>query len=214
VLSGLDDLHAVAALTAALNSPHEVSGAAHLPRASAAGVLPGANQAATLLRVEGPPPSVQARAAALRDELRGFGTAELLGDAMAAAPWRALAEAHPFAGERDRVIWRVSVAPQSGPGVAATIGRALDATVFYDWGGGLVWCAIPAGTLDGGAAIVRQVAKAAGGHATLVRGSPELRARVPVFEPQPAELAALGRRIKESFDPKHILNPGRMYRDV
>src|SRR5579859_6413950 len=176
VLSGLDDQRGVAALTVALNSPHEVSGAAHLPLASVAGVLPGANQAATLVRVEGPRPSVEARADALRDELRHFGAAELLGDTAGASPWRALADVSPFMVQRDRAIWRVSVAPQRGPGVAATIGRALDASVFYDWGGGLVWCAIAADAVDGGTEFVRAAAKEARGHATLVRGSADLRA--------------------------------------
>jgi glycolate oxidase FAD binding subunit len=44
----------------------------------------------------------------------------------------------------------------------------------------------------------------------LIKGSPELRRSVPVFEPQPPPLTALVRRIKESFDPRRILNPGRM----
>src|SRR5215472_1790939 len=119
VLSGLDDGRAVAALTRALNSPHEVGGAAHLPAAVAPSVVSGAGGAATLIRVEGPGPSVEARAAALRQELRDFGAAEVLSDAAAVAPWRALADVRPFAGERDRVVWRISVAPQNGPTVAA-----------------------------------------------------------------------------------------------
>jgi glycolate oxidase FAD binding subunit len=49
-----------------------------------------------------------------------------------------------------------------------------------------------------------------GGHATLVRASAAIRAAVPVFEPQSPSLAALGARLKEQFDPKGILNPGRM----
>jgi glycolate oxidase FAD binding subunit len=214
VLWGLDDERGVAALTQALNSPHEVGGAAHLPRASAAGVLTWAPGAATLIRVEGHGPSVAARTAALRRELRDFGDAEVLSDGSAVAPWRALADVRAFAGERDRVIWRISVAPQSGPGVAAAIGRSLDAKTVFDWGGGLVWCAVAASAADGGAEIVRAATQAAGGHATLVRASAELRGRVAVFEPQPPALAALSRRIKESFDPKRILNPGRMVRDL
>ena len=38
----------------------------------------------------------------------------------------------------------------------------------------------------------------------------DLRASVPVFHPQPAALSALTARIKESFDPKGSLNPGRI----
>ena len=48
------------------------------------------------------------------------------------------------------------------------------------------------------------------GHATLIRGSPGLRCAVPVFERQPPALAALTARVKDSFDPRRILNPGRM----
>jgi glycolate oxidase FAD binding subunit len=92
--------------------------------------------------------------------------------------------------------------------VAQTVARQLDARWFLDWGGGLVWLAViePG---DAGAAVVR-AAIGGQGHATLVRGSPGLRAAVPVFEPQPGPLAALSRRVKDGFDPRHILNPGRM----
>ncbi len=41
-----------------------------------------------------------------------------------------------------------------------------------------------------------------------------MRAKVPVFQPQPGPLAALTRRIKQGFDPKGVLNPGRMYEGV
>jgi glycolate oxidase FAD binding subunit len=37
---------------------------------------------------------------------------------------------------------------------------------------------------------------------------------VPVFEPQDVELAALTKRVKESFDPKGVFGPGRMYAGV
>ncbi len=37
-----------------------------------------------------------------------------------------------------------------------------------------------------------------------------MRAGVPVFQPEPPPLAALSRRVKASFDPLNILNPGRM----
>ena len=93
------------------------------------------------------------------------------------------------------------------------IARHLDTAWYLDWAGGLVWAAI-AGGEDGGAAVIRDAIRGADGrgtgHATLMKGSPELRRSVPVFEPQPPPLTALVRRIKEGFDPRRILNPGRM----
>jgi len=58
--------------------------------------------------------------------------------------------------------------------------------------------------------IVRGALGPTGGHATLVRAPDPVRASVPVFQPQPPALAALAGRVKESFDPKCLFNPGRM----
>ena len=63
--------------------------------------------------------------------------------------------------------------------------------------------------MDAHAARVR-AAIAGGGHATLVRAADAVRAAVPVFQPQSSALAALSARVKESFDPKGLFNPGRM----
>ena len=67
---------------------------------------------------------------------------------------------------------------------------------------------------DAGAALLRGALRETGGHATLVRAPAALRAAIDVFEPQPEPLAALTRRVKESFDPKRVLGPGRMYAGV
>ena len=67
---------------------------------------------------------------------------------------------------------------------------------------------------DAGAATIRAAIRGndgqGTGHATLIKASPALRRAVPVFEAQPASLAALSRRVKDAFDPRHILNPGRV----
>ncbi|CAN0534042.1 unnamed protein product, partial [Laminaria digitata] len=91
----------------------------------------------------------------------------------------------------------------------AIVADIPDAAVFYDWGGGLIWC-----QSEDGAAIRAAVAAHGGGHATLIRASDDVRRATAVFEPQPKPLAALSARVKESFDPRHILNPGRMYEGV
>ncbi len=206
VLRGLDDRTAQRALTEALKSQHEVDGAAHLPDGEGGKPL-------TLLRVEGPGPSVMARAAALRAELAGFGALDELQGEESARLWRAVRDVTPFADMADRVVWRVSLPPTAAPDLVAAVGRKLDIRYFFDWGGGLVWLAAR-GSEDGGAAAIRGALAASGGHATLIRAPDALRAALPVFEPQPLALAALTRRVKESFDPHRILNRGRLVRDL
>jgi glycolate oxidase FAD binding subunit len=72
----------------------------------------------------------------------------------------------------------------------------------------------PPAAPDCGAAAIRRVVAEVGGHATLVRGPAAARATVDVFEPAGEALAGLTKRVKESFDPKGVLNPGRMWAGV
>ncbi|MGE3932049.1 MAG: FAD-binding protein [Rhodospirillaceae bacterium] len=215
--SGLDDARAVAALAAALNSPHEVSAAAHLPAAVAArsGVsyVAGADAAVTAVRVEGFDASVVARCAALRELLAAFGPVEELHRHNSAALWREIADVAAFRPDaplgRGRVVWRLSVPPASGPVALAAVHAACGGDGYYDWGGGLVWIALDPAD-DAHEPAVRAAIRDCGGHALLVRAPDAVRAAVPVFEPAAAGVAALSARIKDAFDPARILNPGRM----
>ena len=206
VLPGLDVGQALAAMTAALNSAHELTAAAYLP----AGIA-GGGKALTLARVEGPVPSVEARASALRRELARFGAAEIIGDDASRELWREIRDVAPLASLPDRAIWRVSIAPSAAPALIAALGKKLDCRYFLDWGGGLLWLAVPPAQ-DAGAAIIRGAVGS--GHATLVRASDALRASVAVFQPQAREVAALSARVKESFDPQRLFNRGRMYAEL
>jgi glycolate oxidase FAD binding subunit len=194
-----DDRAGVAVLTRALTSPYEVSGAAHLP----AGILGDAGRA--LIRIDGFGPSVDSRVASLSALLGDAGPLSLLDAEDSQESWRRIRDVTPFVGD-DRAVWRVSVAPTAGPQVAAAAGGAH----YFDWGGGLVWIATAPDGDAGGAAIRAAVAASGGGHATLVQAPAGLRAALPVFEPQSPGLAALERRVRDSFDPKGILSPGRM----
>jgi glycolate oxidase FAD binding subunit len=215
VVAGLEDARAVAALCDAMGSPYDVSAAAHLPEAVAS-ELPDAafaagGRAATLVRLEGFADSVADRAERLTGRLAPFGPVATLGAQASEALWRSLRDAEPFGG-RLYPLWRVSVAPTAGPAIVKMLGRRFAIRHFYDWSGGLVWIEVAdEGAPDGLAGEIRAAIAAVGdGHATLMRGSPALRAATPPFEPQPEALAALSRRLKEQFDPRGILNPGRM----
>ncbi|HWE75037.1 MAG TPA: glycolate oxidase subunit GlcE [Stellaceae bacterium] len=206
VLTGLDVGQALAAMTQSLNSAHELTAAAHLP----AEIAPD-GKALTVVRVEGPVPSVEARATALRRELARFGDAQIIGDDASIKLWGEIRDLAPFASLSDRAIWRVSIAPSAAPALIAALGKNLDLRYFLDWGGGLVWLAVPPAQ-DAGAALIR--AAIGSGHATLVRASDALRASIPVFQPQAHEVAALSARVKESFDPQRLFNRGRMYTEL
>ena len=228
-LRGLDDVTANRAMTAALGSPFDVSGAAHVPnsafRAAAGsglgdlgsplGDLGSPRQAVTLLRLEGITASVVHRAAGLGGMLAPFGAAEMVEDAASAAIWRSIRDVEPFAAIGTLgawPVWRIVCPPASGGALGQALARDTGGDVFYDWGGGLIWAALPPKP-DAQAALVRARVDAAGGHAMLLRGSDEMRRTIDVFHPQTDGLAALGERVRHSFDPKNILNRGRMRRE-
>jgi glycolate oxidase FAD binding subunit len=222
VLRGLDDPTANRAMTAALGSPFDVSGAAHLPNSAfrpAAGDLaslgaPG--QAVSLLRLEGIAASVADRANSLAKSLAPFGAVEILQDAISAAIWASIRDVRPFAAAGALggwPVWRIVCPPASGGALGQALARDTGGDVIYDWGGGLIWAALPPKP-DAQAALVRQRVEAAGGHAMLLRASELVRRNVDVFHPQSAGLAALGERVRHSFDPKNILNRGRLMRAV
>ena len=177
-------------MTAALATPYEVSGAAHLPQGPEGGP-------ATMLRLEGFAASVGHRARALGRALADIGAARVVegpGD------WPRLRDAAGLGG-RDGAVWRVSVKPTDGPKLGARLGAA---EVIYDWAGGLLWVLAPE-TLD-----LRAAMAGIPGHATLVRASAAAKARWGAFHPEPAPLAAIAAGLRARFDPAGVLNPGRM----
>ncbi len=194
LIEGLTDARAVEAMSAALGSPFEVTGAAHTPKG-----LDGAP--VTMIRIEGFESSVAYRAGALKDLLKGFGEVAVEEDPeRTAAGWRWVRDVEAFHGLPGDV-WRLSVKPSEGPEVAA---RAEAEGLLYDWGGGLVWVLVPEGT------DLRAPLGEFEGHATLVRGSAATRTALEVFEPEPVPVAAISKGLRAKFDPRGILNPGLM----
>jgi glycolate oxidase FAD binding subunit len=207
VFAGLDDARANTLMCAAMGTPFEITGAAHLP----AGL--GDARARTLLRLEGFPEQLDYRSGRLRELFAEYGVPERLDDAAAAELWRQVRDVEPLTLPREHAVWRLSVPPRLGAGLAQRLQAELDCRVLYDWSGGLVWLALPEGE-DAGAAAIRAAVHETGGHATLVRGSAELRSRIPVFAPEPMAIAKLTAGIKASHDPKGLFNPGLLHAGV
>jgi glycolate oxidase FAD binding subunit len=214
LVSGLDDARACEAMAAAMGSPYDVSGAAHLPDhvASWFDGLPKA-EATTALRIEGHAPSVAHRKDSLAALMKTFGPVTILDAAQSRALWHSVRTVKPFAlpAARERPLWRISVTPARAHELLAAITPA--AQMFYDWAGGLIWAAMPFPDEPDAVAVRRAVA-GIGGHATLLRAPASVRATLDVFAPEAPAIAAVSKRLKESFDPKGVLNPGRMWAGV
>jgi glycolate oxidase FAD binding subunit len=215
---GLDAATAGKLMTGVMSSFADASAAAHVPSALAGRIaaIAAAGASVTAFRIEGVVPSVAHRAALLEGVARSHGRLAMLEEPSSRELWRAVGDAAPFAaagpsGARD--IWRISTAPASGTDVGCALAERAEAEVLYDWAGGLVWAALPP-TDDAAADLVRSLVAERGGHATLIRAPAAVRAAVDVFQPEAPALAALTKRVHENFDPRGVLNPGRMWAGV
>ena len=198
LIYGLSDAEAVRALSAALGTPFNITGAAHAPRG-----LDG--HPATMIRLEGFEETVRSSIRRLSEQLKEFGesSAEYDQDRTAAGwKWiRDVAKFHDLPGD----VWRISAKPSDGPLLVDRIRRQCDPEIVYDWGGGLVWLLVPEGS-DARSWLGRYE-----GHATLVRVNKETPERFPAFEHGSAQTEKLSAALKKMFDPRGILNPGLMH---
>ncbi len=219
LVMGLGEAEALSVLRTASGSPHEVSSLAVVPAGVSDRVLPQPSGAsAAILRLEGPEVSVLKRRDDLMTMLKATGASfETLPEPASKALWADLRDAAPIAQAQpaEAIVWRVSVAPTQAADVVAAI-RAAGVPVaahLYDWAGGLIWFALDPTSENSFAAAIRSVVDAHGGHATVMRAPDPVRNGVAVFHPQPGPLAALTARVKDAFDPKRVLNRGRMQPD-
>jgi glycolate oxidase FAD binding subunit len=191
LIEGLSDERAIAALSAALGSPFDVTGAAHLPVG-----LDG--DPVTMIRLEGFTASVMYRAEKLKYVLADFGEINIETSVeRTRAGWDYVRNVQAFHGKSGDV-WRISVKPTDGPEVGTRL-RNLDAALQYDWGGGLVWALVTEGT------DVRAALAGIKGHARLERGNGQA-----VFPSEGKLLDTIAAELRDKFDPRGILNPGLM----
>jgi glycolate oxidase FAD binding subunit len=212
VLLGLPDEIAVEMLCAAMGTPYEVSGAVHLQVPLAVCLdhsgLRSQGKSITAVRIENMPRSVSYRREKLADILKPYGTIHDLDTDNTQQFWDEIRRLS-FFSQTSAQVWRISTAPTNGPKVVAAIARYVECNAFYDWSGGLIWLEV-APSADAAAADIRRVVATHGGHATLMRADPAVRAAVEVFQPLEPGVLKLSQRLKTTFDPAGILGPGRM----
>ena len=205
----------LALLRAATGTPCEISGAAYLPPLAAgrslAGTVRSAARGVAAIRLEGFAPSIAYRSELLQQLLAGPGIAfASIGTKDTGVLWREIRDVALLT--RDRPLWRLSVPPAAA---GELVGWTAEVSYerMFDWAGGLIWLALKEDWARQ-ASVLREALVGRGGHATLVRAPESLRREIDVFEPQPPALRGLTERVKRSFDPRGVLNPGRMYAGI
>ena len=190
VLRGLDDLQAIQAMSRAMGSPYEVTGAA-----DGEGLM--GDGAVTALRIEGFEESVKYRLAQLESVLSDFGGAPEIIDAAASADlWSDIRDVRQFA-DAEGDVWRVACKPSDGAQLAAAAGAEAH---YFDWAGGLIWLRLIKGT------DLRSRLGNFEGHATLVRGD----AALGRFQPEAPGVERLAAGLRQRLDPRGIFNRGLM----
>lgn len=191
ILRDLEFSQAQEAMTIALNSPYEVTGAAC-----------DVQTKETFIRVEGFAASVQYRTGSLMKLLDLRTPFDLVSDSAASELiWRNIRDVVCLA-DQDGDIWKLSVRPGDAPSILA---RADARQALVDWGGGLIWLRLDEGT------DLRSRLGTISGHATLIRASDKTKNKLSVFQPEAATVAKLSRGLRAKFDPRNILNPGLMH---
>jgi glycolate oxidase FAD binding subunit len=217
VFPGLSDEIGVELLCAALGTPYEVSGTAHLTAALTSrletSALAREASSITAIRLENFKSSINYRAGRLKELLKIYGEPMILGQERALAFWgelRRLSVLVPVAGEAPTQLWRISTAPVVAHKVVQAVRRNIATEAYYDASGGVIWLEVGA-SADAAAADIRRLLSSFGGHATLIRADGDVRASVDVFQPMSPVVTRLTKGIKSAFDPAGLLNPGRMY---
>lgn len=217
LINGLYEDEAVPLMCKVMGSPFEITSAAHLyPDARKDDV-----RARTILRIEGFAESLNYRVQELQDLLMDacdadnldFGEVVHLDDQESKEIWDKVADLSIINDDDRQLLWKISVKPTDAPTIGRYLHNQMDASLLYDWSGGLIYAAFEChhqNEQDGSAQEIRNEVAKLGGHATLIR-APELTRSAGVsFQPLSNGVSKLHKAVKQSFDPFGIFNPGLM----
>ena len=90
--------------------------------------------------------------------------------------------------------------------------KSYNVKYFIDWGGNLVWLQVDEINLNS-IKEIRSLVKNLGGYLTIIKAEESLKASIDIFTIDEVKYK-ISEKIKKSFDPKRILNPGKMYTGI
>jgi len=201
---------ALALLTRIASGPYSPTGLAYVPETlNAAGTFRTDVRGRCLLRFEGTESGVNERVAVVSKALEPAVQSGVWTGAESAEIWRKLRDAAPVAA--CPVVLKLSLPPTAAPAVA----NALLARRLHDWyldaGGAWYWIGVEPDIAVELVRALRELLRPVGGSVVIMRAPTVVKSSAGVLTPQLPAMAALTARLKQSFDPLALFNPGRLY---
>jgi glycolate oxidase FAD binding subunit len=90
--------------------------------------------------------------------------------------------------------------------------KSYEINYFLDWGGSLIWLQVK--EIDTKILKeIKDIIQKAQGYLTVIKIEEDMKASIDIFTVDPIKYK-ISEKIKKSFDPKRILNPGKMYSGI
>ena len=167
--------------------------------------------ALTAIRIEGPSNSVDHRIENLSTEL-GLLKNEysILESVQTKIFWNKTKNLEIFSNSKKNLL-RIVVPISETLSVLQKL-KPYEINYFLDWGGSLIWVELEKISLK----ILREIkdlTQQHSGYFTIIKVEDDLKASADIFTIDPIKYK-ISEKIKKSFDPKRIFNPGKMYSGI
>ena len=162
------------------------------------------------LRIEGDKISIDEKIKTLTDELRLDKLSSTILDVHQSTPfWKKINNLELFKATKNNLL-RVVIPPSKGNKLMQYLGNKYK--YYIDWCGSLYWIEVQA-KKNVKVGEIKRLTKEIGGYLTIIKRSNEFDYEETIFTVDNTRLL-ISEKIKKSFDPKRIFNPGKMYRGI
>jgi len=162
------------------------------------------------LRIEGDKISIDEKIKALTDELGLDKLNSTILDLYQSVPfWKKINNLELFKATKNNLL-RVVIPPSKGNELMKYLGNKYK--YYVDWCGSLYWIEVQA-KKNHKIVEIKKLIKELEGYLTIIKTSNEFDYEETIFTVDGIRLL-VSEKIKKSFDPKRIFNPGKMYRGI
>ncbi len=203
-------------LTDIISTPYETSGLSYLPGQALAAIEQSettfSGESLTLIRLEGTKLSVNERLQAVVKRLPDGCNNTVLDQAESVSTWSWIRDVAPLHDtRRSPGILKISIPPTSALGLTRFLEQLGGCIWYLDAAGSWLWAGICQAAGEDKLNAIRREVSTIGGSTTLYRAPVAIKQNIGIYTFPDESIQRLNEKIKNSFDPGNIFNPGRLY---